>query len=160
MGTETLDQDRLLEIYKVHAELAERVAALRESTNRVYTSTAGGVLATSVLLYRLSVDPTDDSLPMAMAMALLLPLAGVMVSISWGVSVLSITKRLSAKGSVLRELERQLPFDFLGREKQVFMGTRQGRFVRRRNSLLVLPVLFLLLCVVWIVLLVQGVIPL
>ena len=93
-------------------------------------------------------------------MALLLPLAGLMVSISWGGSILSITKRLSAKGSVLRELERQLPFDFLGREKQVFIETRQGRFVRRRNSLMVLPVLFLLLCVVWIVLLMQGAIPL
>ena len=88
MGTETIDQDRLLEIYKVHAELAERVAALRESTNRVYASTAGGVLAASVLLYRSSVASPDDPLPMAMA---LLPLAGVMVSVSWGGSVLSIT---------------------------------------------------------------------
>ena len=158
MGTETIDQDHILEIYKVHAELAERVAVLRESTNRVYTSTAGGIIATSVLLYRLSINPTDDPLPMAMA--LLLPLAGLMVSISWGGSILSITKRLSAKGSVLRELECQLPFDFLGREKKMFMKTRQGRFLIRRDSLLVLPVLFLLLCVVWGVLLVQGVIPL
>lgn len=156
MDSETLN--RILEIYKVHVELAERVAALRESTNRVYTSTAGGILAASVLLYRLSVATNDDTLPMAMA--LLLPLAGVMVAISWGGSVLSITRRLSAKSSVLRELERQLPFDFLDREQQVFMKTRRGRLVRRRNTLILFPALFLILCVVWIVLLVQGDIPL
>ena len=49
--------DRLqFEIYKLHTELAERVASVREGVNSVYAGLVAGIVAASVLLHRLDPD--------------------------------------------------------------------------------------------------------
>ena len=48
------DRELLFETYKLHAELAERVAALREGLNKLYSGMVVGIVAASVLLHRLA----------------------------------------------------------------------------------------------------------
>ena len=139
----TVDDDRVLlfETYKLHAELAERVAALREGMNKLYSGMVAGIVAASVLLHRLV--PSAET-------TWILPILGVVVSLSWMFALHSVTGRLAAKHTVLVSLEKSLPFNFLDRETKEF---DEGPFVRRRHTVLLMPGAFLVLCIAWLVVL-------
>ena len=139
------DSQLLFEMYKLHAELAEQAASLREGLNKLYSGLVAGIVAASVLVHRFV--PDADTV-------WVLPTLGILVSVSWMLSLHSVTGRLSAKHNVLVALEAELPFDFLGREDEEFS---KRRFVRRKHTGLVMPGAFLILCAVWLaVLLAQG----
>ena len=147
MGSQvSIDDSQLLfEMYKLHTELTERAAALREDLNKLYSGLVAGIIAASVLIHRFV--PDADTV-------WVLPTLGILVSISWVLSLHSVTGRLSAKHNVLVAMEAELPFNFLGREDQEF--NKRG-FVRRKYTALVMPGAFLVLCTVWLtVLLAQG----
>lgn len=133
------NEPTLMEIYKLHADLAERAAASREGLNKLYTGIVSSIIAASVLIQRVA--------PAAEAMWLL-PVLGAIVSSCWLMSMHSMTGRLSAKQAVLVELEARLPFEFLRRENEEF--ERRGG-VRRKWTGAFMPVLFLLICLVWLV---------
>ena len=133
----THEPGTLFDMYKLHAELAEQAAALREGLNKLYSGLVTTIVAASVLLHRLA--PNSETM-------WVLPMVGLIVSVAWVLSFRSVTGRLSAKNAVLLELERKLPFDFLRRENAEF---NKLRFVRRKWSGLVMPVAFLVLCVAW-----------
>ena len=129
----------LFETYKIHVELAERVASLREGINRLYTGMVTGVVSVSVLLQRLAPDA---------ATTWVLPSLGIVVSLSWMLSLSSVTGRLTAKNQVLSELETKLPFAFLVHEQERF---NKRRFIRRSLTGMVIPSTFLCLCIAWLV---------
>lgn len=129
----------LFETYKLHAELTERVAALREGLNKLYSGMVAGIVAASVLLHRLA--PNAET-------TWVLPILGVIVSLSWMFALHSVTGRLSAKHNVLVSLEKNLPFNFLDRESKEF---DERHFVRRRYTELLMPGAFLVLCIAWLV---------
>lgn len=129
----------LFETYKLHAELAERVASLREGLNKLYAGMVTGVVAASVILHRIVPDAET---------IWVLPTLGVLVSVAWMFSLHSVTSRLSAKHSVLLVLEAKLPFNFLDRENKEF---DKYHFVRRRYTGLIMPGSFLVLCGIWLV---------
>lgn len=131
------DCDQLLEIYKLHSELAERVASLREGLNKLYSGMVTSIVAVSVLLYRLVPDAEA---------VWVLPVLGIVVSLSWLFSLHSVTGRLCAKHDVLVVLEKELPFQFFKQESHKF---EKGGFLRRRNTGLVMPGTFLAFCAVW-----------
>lgn len=120
-------------MYKLHVELAERVASSREDINKLHSGMVTGVVAASVLLHRLA--PSAE-------MIWVLPVLGAIVSVSWIMSSLSMTAKLTAKHCVLLTLEKELPFDFLDRENREF----SNGFWRRKYMAIVMPVLFFLLC--------------
>ena len=132
------DSHCLLEIYKLHVELAERVASLRESLNKLYSGMVISIVAASILLHRFMPDPEA---------IWLLPTLGIFVSLSWIFALHSVTGRLSAKHKVLLDLEAKLPFEFLRRENEEF---DKRPFVRRKHTGLVMPAAFLILCVAWL----------
>lgn len=136
-----MSANEVLETYKVHVELAERVASLRESMNQLYSGMVTSIVAASILLYRLAPDAEP---------ALVLPIVGGVVSVSWLFAVLSVTGRLYAKSTVLKELEKRLPFDFLIKEDRVFNASRVRHLFRRKHTLLFTPIAFLAVCVVWL----------
>ena len=138
----SVEDQLLFETYKLHAELAERVASLREGLNKLYSSMVAGIVAASVLLHRLLPDTETVWIVAAF---------GILLSLSWMFSLLSVTGRLSAKHEVLLELEEQLPFNFLEKENQAF---NQGSFLRRKHSALVMPSGFLILSAIWFALLI------
>ena len=123
----------LFDTYKLHTELAERVASLREDLNKLYSSIVTSIVAASVILYRMF--PVAETIWM-------LPVLGIMVSLSWMFSLHSVTGRLSAKHEVLLILEEGLPFEFLQKENELF---NKGQFLRRKYSGLVMPGGFLIL---------------
>ena len=135
------NEPTLMEIYKLHADLAERAAASREGLNKLYTGIVSSIIAASVLIQR--VAPTAEAM-------WLLPTLGIAVSSCWLMSMHSMTGRLSAKQAVLVELEAKLPFEFLRRENEEF-EKRGG--VRRKWTGAFMPALFLLICVAWLVVL-------
>ena len=136
----TDDSHSLFEIYKLHAELAEQAASLREGLNKLYSGMVASIVAASVLLHRL--------VP-AVEMVWVLPTLGILVSLSWMLALYSATGRLSAKHTVLVALEAKLPFNFLDREDEEFKK-RHFAFVRRKHTGLVMPGAFLILCSAWL----------
>ena len=135
------DHQLLFEMYQLQVELAEQVASLREGLNKLYSGLVAGIIAASVLTHRFVPD-TDT--------VWVLPTLGVLVSVSWMLSLHSVTGRLSAKHSVLVALEAELPFNFLVQEDEEF---NMRSFVRRKHTGLVMPGAFLIRCAVWLVVL-------
>lgn len=138
------DDHTLLEIYKLHTELSERVAVLREDLSKLYASVVTSIVAASVIAHRISPDTRA---------LWVLPALGMLLSVAWMLSLKSVTGRLSAKHLVLKELESKLPFDFLYRENTEF--DRLGH-PRRRLTAELLPWVFLVVCFAWLVVLVLA----
>ena len=86
------DSHLMFETYKLHAELADSAASSRESLNRVYAGLVTSIVAASVLLHRLVPDSETTWV---------LPVLGIVVSLSWVFSLYSATGRLRAKHDVL-----------------------------------------------------------
>ena len=135
------DSATLFDMYKLHAELAEQASSSRENLNKLYSGMVTFIVAASVLLHRLA--PGSDTM-------WVLPVLGIVVSLSWLVSLGSVTARLSAKHVVLLELESKLPFDFYKRENAEFNRQIPLGIFRRKLSGMVMPVAFLVICCVWI----------
>ena len=131
-----MSDNALLETYKLHADLAERAASLREEFTKLYTGMVSAIVAAGVLLHRLS--PGTE-------LTWVLPVLGMAVSISWLLSFLSVTARLSAKQKTLVALEQELPFAFLQRENDAFGPW----LLRRKITGSVMPVLFFSVCAYW-----------
>ena len=138
MTMEEPDSGTLFGIYKLHAELAEQASSLREGLNKLYSGMVTSIVAASVLLHRVAPDSGT---------MWVLPVLGMFASLSWMISLHSVTGRLSAKHAVLLELESRLPFDFFGRENAEF---DKRRIFRRKWSGLLMPGAFLALSGVWL----------
>ena len=135
-------QGIVFETYKLHAELAERLASLREDVNKLHSGMVTGVVAATVIINRLT--PQQGSSP---ELAWVLPVLGIVVSVSWVMSFLSMNAKLTAKHDVLVALEAQMPFDFFQQEKcAYFRGNSLKRFFTRKYIALIMPVLFAVLC--------------
>ena len=132
------DSGTLFGIYKLHAELAEQTSSLREGLNKLYSGMVTSIVAASVLLHRVAPDSGT---------MWVLPVLGMIASLSWMISLHSVTGRLSAKHTVLLELESRLPFDFFSRENAEF---DKRRIFRRKWSGVLMPAAFLALSGVWL----------
>lgn len=143
-----MKEDRLFEIYKLHAELAERVASSRLNLNKIYAALVTSIVAVHILLSRLNLEElyiysTDNNWPAKIA----LPVVGLLVSISWLMSIWNITGHLRAKNETLRELEADLPFRFLETELSKFQEKWRPK---NSTSSMIMPSVFLVVCIVWI----------
>ena len=124
------------ETYKLHAELAERVADTRESLNRLYSGMVVGLIAGMVLVNR--IQPGTE-------MTWLFYGTGVAMSITWLLSMHSVRCRLKAKHDTLVLLENDLPFDFLRQEEKKYEERRWK--LRRSRSGMAMPSMLLVYCV-------------
>ena len=132
------DSGTVFGIYKLHAELAEQASSLREGLNKLYSGMVTSIVAASVLLHRVAPDSGT---------MWVLPVLGMIASLSWMISLHSVTGRLSAKHAVLLELESRLPFDFFSRENAEF---DKRRIFRRKWSGVLMPAAFLAFSGVWL----------
>ena len=142
------DRQLLFETYKLHAELAQRVDEVRESLNKIFSAMVSSIVVASVLLQRFV--PDSETI-------WVFPTLGLVISLSWIISLKSLTGKLSAKHDLLIVLEKELPFDFLTQENHSF---EEKGFLRRKFSGMIMPISFFLLCVIWLlILLVQNIRP-
>ncbi len=140
--------DIQFETYKLHAELAERVAHIRESLNRLYSGMVVGLVAAMVLVNRLATG-TENRLAIETDITWLFYALGAVISITWMLSIHSVRGRLKAKHAVLVALEDKLPFKFLRQEEEEY---NKGCLVLRRSwSGVVMPSLLLIYCIVQLI---------
>ena len=145
MSTDS-EQDRLLEIYKLHAELADRVSQRREGANRLYVSLHVGLVILLAALLRFGVGDASEPLVLG-AIGLL----GVLLSVSWIGVIRSYRQLNTEKFRVLHELERKLPFQFFILEWDPdSTGRKSNRYWKLTDVEVSLPVIFFVLSAVLI----------
>ncbi len=135
------DKQSLFEIYKLHSDLAERMANAREGSNKLYAGMITTIVAVSTLVNQIFPHSGYE---------LALPILGLMVSLSWLLTLNTATGKLQAKHNILVELEQQLDFPFFAKENQAFQNGRM--YIRTKYTTMVMPLCFFTLCVCLILL--------
>ena len=125
------DKKELLEIYKIHTELADKIAQRREGVNSLYVILISGIFiffATFVFVNFGFKDYYEDDLLFALQIESVTPtlffftllvFLVFVVSVSWLRSVLSYHRLGEAKFHVLSKLEEELPYSFFKRESEL-----------------------------------------
>lgn len=134
-------RDELLEIYKLHAELMDRVSQRREGANRLYVSLLVGLVVVLAALLRFGIGDAPEGL-------IILPMGlfGALLSASWFVVLMSYRQLNKEKNRVLHELETKLDFPFFTLEwDPESEGRQSNRYWRLTLVEQTLPVIFLML---------------
>ena len=134
-------QDRLLEIYKLHAELADRVSQRREEANRLYVSLLSGFLVFLAALLRFGSGEMATS-----ALLLFSGIIGMSISGSWYIVIRSYRQLNTGKFAALDELEQKLDYPFFRREWELLeRGRNRNRYWKLTVVETFLPTIFFLL---------------
>ena len=135
------EQNRLLEIYRLHAELADRVSQRREGANRLYVSLHVGLVIFLAALMRFGFGDAPERLVFGAIGSF-----GVLLSVSWFVVIRSYSQLNGEKYRVLGEIEEQLPFQFLAKEwDPQARGKKSNRYWQLTYVEATLPAIFFLL---------------
>ena len=138
MTTEPTQRD-LLEIYKLHAELADRVSQRREGANRLYIGLLVGLLVFVVALLRFG---TGDGPGRIVVFGI--GTVGALLSCSWYFVIRSHRQLNTGKFEVLQDLEKQLAYAFFTREwDRLSKGRDRRRYWRLTEVETSLPWIFL-----------------
>ncbi len=115
----------LLEIYKLHAELADRVNQRREAATRLHISILSGLgLAVGVFIeFDIAESPNFVFLTVG--------ILGSMISASWWVIIRSYRQLNSGKFKALDELENEMAFPFFRREWEILKSGKNGMVIGR-----------------------------
>ncbi len=105
------EEDRLLEIYKLHADLADRVSQRRGEMHRLYVSLHAGLIVLGAALIRFGFGDVPQDIALLMIACL-----GALFSISWTFAIIPYRQLNKEKFRVLQELEAKLPFQFFTKE--------------------------------------------
>lgn len=131
-------QNELLELYKLHAELADRVSQRREGANRLYVSLLVGLVVFVAALLRFGTDGVS-----ADTVLICTGVLGMLLSASWYIVIRSYRQLNTGKFLALQELESQLAYPFFTKEWELL---EQGKEWRRYWKLTVvetgLPLIF------------------
>ena len=107
----TADAAQLLELYKLHAELADRVSQRREAANRLYVSVLSGMVAFLTVSIRIGVEGLPSDIVLFSS-----GIFGSLLSVSWCAVIRSYRQLNSGKFATLQELEKRLAFPFFTKE--------------------------------------------
>jgi len=111
-------KSELLEIYKLHAELADRVSQRREAANRLHFSLLSGLGLFAGVFTEFG---EEDSL--VNHMFLIVGVLGTVISFSWWVVIRSYQQLNSGKFKSLDELEDKIAFPFFRKEWQALKNS-------------------------------------
>ena len=136
----------LLEIYKLHATLADNVSQRREGANRLYVTLLTGVLASLVFFLRFTIK----SVPLGVVL-MVVGVVGMILSISWFIVIRSYRQLNTGKFQALHELEKKLPYPFFKREWELLgEGKKASRYWKLTVVETFLPATFLILFIVFL----------
>lgn len=139
----TVDSERgeLLEIYRLHAELADRVSQRREGANRLYVSLLAALVVFLAALLRF----TPGSLP-GTTVVVVACVTGTVLSASWWLVIRSYRQLNTGKLKVLHELEERLAYAFFAREWELLgEGKDRTRYWPLTKAEALLPWMFFLI---------------
>ena len=109
-----------LEIYKLHAELADRVSQRRLGSNRIYGGLLVGMMLFLGALLKIEGAASQDGMVFCV-----IGFVGALLAVSWDRVVRSYEQLNSGKFKALRELEEKLNYRFFEREWH-FLGHGEG----------------------------------
>ena len=133
--------NELLEIYRLHAELADRVSQRREGANRLYVSLLLALVVFLAALFRFGKGDVPGEV-VGGAVGIL----GVALSVSWLLVIRSYRQLNTGKLKALQELETRLEYPFFKCEWRLLgEGEDRRRYWRLTRAEAVLPWTFLLL---------------
>lgn len=136
-----LSKDQLLEIYKLHAELADRVSQRREGANRLHVSLLSAFLVFLAGLLRFGSG--EVPIPIYLFFA---GIIGMSVSGSWYIVIRSYRQLNAGKFAALHEVEQKLDYPFFRREWQLLEhGKNLNRYWKLTVVETILPIIFFLL---------------
>ena len=110
-----------LEIYKLHADLADRVSQRRLGTNRIYAGALVGMMLFLGALLRVGGSHTHGGLEFSV-----IGVVGALLAVSWALVIRSYRQLNDGKFDALLELEKQLSYRFFEREWH-FLGHEDKR---------------------------------
>ena len=135
------EQAERVEIYKLHAELADRVSRRREAANRLYVSLLVGLMVFLGALLRFGANDAPVRIILSAAGGI-----GVLLSISWYVVIRSYRQLNTGKFKALHELEQELAYPFFKREWELLaQGGDWRRYWRLTTVEVALPIIFFVL---------------
>ena len=102
-------QSQILEIYKIHVEMADRVSQRRENTNRLFVAILSAIVVLIAAMPRFA--PDTELLPAKFTISIV-ALTGVFLAAAWFVVIKSYRQLNDGKFQALHELEQSLPFSF------------------------------------------------
>ncbi len=140
-----MDEQRqeLLEIYKLHAELADRVSQRREGANRLYVSLLIGLVLFAAALLRFGTDGILPDTVLFWAGVL-----GAVLAISWYIVIRSYRQLNAGKFNALQDLETHLAYPFFTKEWELLgEGKKRSRYWKLTVVETALPWTLLLLFV-------------
>lgn len=112
-------KDQLLEIYKLHAEFADRVSQRREGANHLHVSLLSGFLVFLAALLSFGSGEISTS-----TLLLFSGIIGMAISGSWYIVIRSYRQLNTGKFAALDELEQKLDYPFFRREWELL---KQGK---------------------------------
>lgn len=140
------ERRELFEIYRLHAESADRVSDRRERAHRLYVT-----LFIGLALFLGGLLQLGSGSEQVRTVLRLGGFAGMVLAASWYVVGRSYRELNSGKFKVLHELEKQLTYPFYTREWELLKGgKRADRYWKLTVVESVLPVAFFVLSVVLI----------
>ena len=117
-------RQELLEIYKLHAELADRVSQRREGANRLYVSLLIGLALFVAALLRFGTDGISPDTVLFWAGVL-----GAVLAISWYIVIRSYRQLNTGKFNALQDLESHLAYPFFTKEWELLgEGKKRSRY--------------------------------
>lgn len=134
----------LLELYKLHAEFADRVSQRRDGANRLFVSLLVGLMLYLGIFVRFGSN--EISLEIILLFA---GIIGVVLSVSWYVVIRSYRQLNTGKFHVLHELEKELAFSFFEKEwRYLESGKKARRYWKLTIVETSLPIIFFVLSLV------------
>ena len=114
----------LLEIYKLHVEMADRVSQRREGANRLFVT----LLSAIVILVAAVMRFGQGTMPTNLAVVVV-AVTGFFLAAAWYVTIRSYRQLNSGKFAVIHEMEERLPFSFYKREWELLEeGKNRGKY--------------------------------
>ena len=135
------DRNELLEIYKLHADLADRVSQRREGANRLYVAILTAMITVLALSTRFGVGDLRTDLMLRSA-----GIFGALLSVSWFFVLRSYRQLNSGKFKALHDLESKLAYSFFTTEWELLSrGRERKRYWRLTVVETALPCIYFML---------------
>ena len=152
MEQKQVEENQLLEIYKLHAQLASDISNRLTTTNRFYPTLMSGLLAfLFAALQRADVlfpQGTENKEYLIGISIAAVGYFGTILSLIWFISIRYYYRMISKKYNVLLELEAELEFPFFEKEWGNMEGPPYSRLSRFE---IIIPYAFVLIFLVLIV---------
>ena len=141
-------KNQLLEIYKLHAQLAGDISNRQNTTSRFYATLISALLVVllTFLQHKGGLFPEDPDGKIALTYSvLIIGFLGMLLSLIWALSITYHTLVSSRKYIILMKLESELEFQFFAQESELTQQEKDIPFRQLSKVETYIPYAFLIL---------------